>query len=407
MGRKIVIALLISVFGGCAHALDESALLPKPDAGVKPDARYKLLYSFKGFPAGATPAGLTFFHNVFYGTTTNGGTQTFGTIFLRTAAGVKQLYNFKGGSDGASPQGTLVGFAGKLIGTTEYGGIKGDGTVFAVSSTGVEKVVHSFSGNDGATPVLGTLLASGGLLYGTTSAGGDAGCHVAHSDGCGVVYSLTSSGAQKVLHVFKGSPDGASPIGALVDVGGIFYGTTAFGGRYGNGCVFKIEANGSEHVVYSFKGYPDGANPWSGISDDNGTLYGTTAYGGSYSNSGTVFSLTASGEEHVLHSFSGYPDGAVPYGTLIAVGGKLYGTTIFGGDGSQRCTGKGIAGCGVVFGIAASGDESILYRFKGDPDGSNPWAGLIYQNGALYGTTASGGRGGEGSIFSIQPTGVR
>jgi uncharacterized repeat protein (TIGR03803 family) len=405
--RLFVVAILSSVaLAGCARSTNSAILPAQLGTGIAtPDTGYKLLYSFQGYPGGATPAGLTFFRNAFYGTTTNGGAHTFGTLFLRNTSGVKQLYSFKGGSDGASPQGTLVPLAGKLYGTTEYGGTSGDGIVFVVSATGVESVVHSFSGTNGANPILGTLLVANGELYGTTSAGGDSSCHIAHSDGCGVAYSLTSSGTEKVLHVFKGRPDGASPIGALINAGGTLYGTTAFGGRYNNGCVFKIDSAGAESVVYSFKGYPDGANPWAGLFDYNGTFYGTTAYGGSYSYSGTIFALTSSGTEHVLHSFSGYPDGSEPYGTLLAVNGVLYGTTVFGGDGGQNCTGHGILGCGIVYSITTSGTESVLYRFKGDPDGSNPWAGLTYQNGALYGTTVSGGKGGEGSIFSLQPAG--
>ena len=38
-----------------------------------------------------------------------------------------------------------------------------------------------------------------------------------------------------------------------------------------------------------------------------------------------------------------------------------------------------------------SGSESVLYSFKGTPDGSSPYAGLIDVNGTLYGTTYHGG----------------
>lgn len=66
----------------------------------------------------------------------------------------------------------------------------------------------------------------------------------------------------------------------------------------------------SENVIYSFAGgsgsIADGAYPRAGLISVNSTLYGTTS--GAY---GTVFSITPSGKETVLHSFKGYPsDGA-------------------------------------------------------------------------------------------------
>ena len=108
------------------------------------------------------------------------------------------------------------------------------------------------------------------------------------------------------------------------------------------------------------------------------------------------------GSEQVLHSFSGYPDGAVPYAGLTYVKGTLYGTTQYGGDSSQHCTGKGIAGCGTIFSVGKSGKERVLYRFRGNPDGANPWGGLIASGGRFVGSTVSGGAHGEGSLFTIQ-----
>jgi hypothetical protein len=36
-------------------------------------------------------------------------------------------------------------------------------------------------------------------------------------------------------------------------------------------------------------------------------------------------------------------------------------------------------------------DYRVLYTFTGDPDGAGPGAGLLALNGRLYGTTSSGG----------------
>ena len=91
-------------------------------------------------------------------------------------------------------------------------------------------------------------------------------------------------------------------------------------------------------MLYSFKGGPgDGEYPTqAALLDVNGTLYGTTKRGGT-KNRGTVFSITTSGAETVLHSFGGSGDGVFPYGGLLDVNGTLYGTTSNGGSGSCVC----------------------------------------------------------------------
>lgn len=362
---------------------------------------YKVIYSFNGYPSGATPTGLTTFHGAQYGTTINGGAHTFGSVYVRNAAGVKMLYSFKGGADGASPTGTLASFGGKLYGTTEYGGSAGDGTVFSVDAKGNEHVVYTFKGgSDGAAPAMGALLNYKGALYGTTSAGGKPSCRVGSAVGCGIIFYVTPAGDEHVLHRFAGKPDGAAPMGSLIESDGKFYGTTEFGGDDDNGSVFRLSGT-SEHRLYSFKGYPDGANPYAGLVLSDSTFYGTTAFGGAFDYSGTVYAVSSSGVEHVLHSFRGGSDGAVPVGGVNAVNGVLYGTTEYGGNNGRGCTGHGISGCGVIFSITTSGDEKTLYRFKGSPDGARPWVSPIPQGGLLYGTTTSGGRGGEGSLFSI------
>ena len=99
-----------------------------------------------------------------------------------------------------------------------------------VSSSSFRVLYRFAGGSDGAQPVA-ALIDVNGILYGTTENGGGSGCKKL---GCGTVYSITTSGAEKVLHSFAGGSDGAYPAAALVDVNGTLYGTTENGG--GSGC---------------------------------------------------------------------------------------------------------------------------------------------------------------------------
>jgi uncharacterized repeat protein (TIGR03803 family) len=90
-----------------------------------------------------------------------------------------------------------------------------------------------------------------------------------------------------------------------------------------------------------------------------------------------------------LRAFTGYSDGATPVGTLLFLGGSLYGTARFGGTtGTGNCP----DGCGVIFKTSPkTGKETVLYSFKGGSDGAFPGAGLIHANDLFYGTTEAGG----------------
>ena len=361
------------------------------------------------------------------------------------------LYSFGSKNfDGQAPfLGTLVrDKTGKLYGTTEFGGAHSGGSVFriTVSKTGkvTEKLLYSFTYSDGKSPYGGVILDKKGNLYGTTAGGG--------ASGYGIVYSLTKKGVQKVLHSFSGPPgggsDGAFPYGALVmDSKGNLYGTTVQGGTFGQGTVFEISSTGIYRVLYVFGGAPDGASPVAGLTiDAAGNLYGTTASGGIHSNSGTVYEITAGGAYSKLHDidiFTG--EGSAPWGGVVvdAAGnlygatnatvfqlspagiytvlytlgtqagdgsgcfaslvrdatGNLYGATLYGGT-SANCQG----GCGTVFEVTGPGAEKVLHSFTGNPDGNYSQAGLVMDPaGNLFGVTGYGGAHNAGSVFKVVP----
>jgi uncharacterized repeat protein (TIGR03803 family) len=140
----------------------------------------------------------------------------------------------------------------------------------------------------------------------------------------------------------------------LINVNGTLYGTTVGGGRrYGNGTVYSITTSGQEKVLYRFERRgSNAATPEAGLINVKGTLYGTTLEGGGSSacgeyGCGTVYSITLRRVETVLYRFAGGSDGSHPGATLVNVNGTLYGTTALGGGSSSKCS----EGCGTVFAL--------------------------------------------------------
>jgi uncharacterized repeat protein (TIGR03803 family) len=326
----------------------------------------------------------------------------------------KVIYSFGGvGADGLGPIAGLTNVGGKLYGTTDFGGShcgsSGCGTVFEVTTSGTERVVYSFKGGkDGANPHAG-LIAVGGKLYGTTQDGGVTSgyCEI----GCGTVFEVSTSGTESVLYRFNGEPrgDGAYPQAGLIAIGKELYGTTYQGGANENGTVFEVSTSGKESVLHTFgtNESSDGLNPYAGLIAIGKELYGTTVAGGAYgitgsgTGYGTIFEVSTSGKERILYSFDGYKHGRAPDEGLIAVGGNLYGTTPYGGDSD---------GDGIVFAVSISGQERILHTFKGGKDGETPEAGLIAVGSELYGTTGQGGKSSSdglgGTVFEVSTSGA-
>jgi uncharacterized repeat protein (TIGR03803 family) len=219
--------------------------------------------------------------------------------------------------------------------------------------------------------------------------------------------SLTAvipSGAQtskfKVVHAFTSRTDGQVPqAGLVLDAQGNLYGTTEYGGTYGNGTVFKVDTAGNETILHSFNWRTDGGYPFGRVILDSArNLYGTTSQGGP-SGSGTVFELNANGKEAILHAFAASStDGSFPIAGLVRdPAGNLYGTTSAGGS----------SGWGVVFRVDSTGVETVLHSFAGFPDGQLPWAGLTLDTqGNLYGVTINGGTRGDGALFGLNTAGV-
>jgi uncharacterized repeat protein (TIGR03803 family) len=199
---------------------------------------------------------------------------------------VSNLYSFTGGADGGSPEARLVqGVDGSLYGTTSEGGTNSSGTVFKITTNGIFTPLYSFlGGSDGGFPYAGVIQATDGNLYGTTAGDGQF--------GNGTVFKITTNGMLTPLHSFAGGSDGSFPSAGLIQASdGNLYGTTAYGGTYDDGTVFQITTNGALMTLISFNG-TNGANPQAVLvegTDDN--LYGVTQNGGPTDN-GVIFRLT-------------------------------------------------------------------------------------------------------------------
>jgi len=218
-----------------------------------------------------------------------------------------------------------------------------------------------------------------------------------------------------VIHNF-GGPEGAFPVAGLtMDQAGNLYGTAFQGGTGGFGGVVQLSRSTAGWIatpIYSFNGGNNGGNDGGYPSAQlvwgpDGSLYGTTAGGGESSCNycGTVFKLAplcksahCRWRETVLYRFRGAPDGGLPYSPVILDQAlNIYGTTQSGGS---NCS----SGCGTVYRLTyrnGAWRESILYNFTGNADGGYPTAGLtLDKTGTLFGTTPVSGSGG-GAVFQL------
>jgi uncharacterized repeat protein (TIGR03803 family) len=274
-------------------------------------------------------------------------------------------------------------------------------------------VLHVFTGGgDGSNPTGSLAIASAGVLYGTSSTGGN--------NDSGVVFKLAQRGSGWVLNPlygFSAPNDGQRPYsGVVIGPSGTLYGTTVQGGSTGGGTVFElrppltvckaVQCYWNETILHSFAGSPDGANPTYGnlTFDQAGNIYGTAARGGT-SNDGVAFELAQSGgqwAETILHSF-GSNDGLYPQaGVIFDAAGDLYGTTLHGGTGHD-CQN----GCGIAYQLALSNGawaEHTVVNFDLEMSGGTPYAILTRDpSGDLYGTTSAGGASQAGTAFRLTP----
>jgi uncharacterized repeat protein (TIGR03803 family) len=301
--------------------------------------------------------------------------------------------------NGAGPRARLVeGPDGALYGSTPIGGTNGYGTLFRIETNGTFTKLHDFNGTDGIEEDSSAALVVGpdGALYGSTLGGG--------TNGPGTLFRLETNGRFTKLHDFNGT-DGVAPFVALV-VGpdGALYGPTPNGGAHGKGTLFRVETNGTFTKLHDFNGSDGYYTTAALVVGSDGALYGSTHFGGTNNNgydtmgNGTLFRLQTNGTFTKLYDFR-FIDGVNPL-TALVVGpdGALYGSTQSGGASYNHD--------GTLFRWQTNGVFTKLHDFSGS-DGANPEGLVVGPDGALYGSTANGGTNlYYGTLFRCQTNGT-
>jgi len=341
-------------------------------------------------------------NGLLYGTTGEGGKYNLGTVFsYNISTGIEtDLYNFGNGTDGQNPYyGSLLQVNDSLLyGTTYDGGVDSFGIIYSYNIlSGIESDVHDFgSGTNGKNPTGSLIMANGGLLYGLTEYGG---ANDTAFGGDGTLFSFnTTTDSETDLISFEpyiGS-NGCYPTGSLIQgVNGLLYGLTQFGGNFSGGNIFSYNILTDTAIdLYDFSQNGNGISPLASLTQVNDSvLYGLTYYGGVNGN-GTIFNYNlANNKETVLHSFGTGTDGQSPENSLFqAPDGLLYGMTFNGGVNNR----------GIIFSYNISTEiEKDEFDFSTRCVGAQPYGSLIRANdGLLYGLTQYGGYNGSGTLFS-------
>ena len=344
----------------------------------------------------------------FYGTTLAAGQFGRGTVFAidPSTGSLTTLHHFTSqeGSDAFGQ--LLLASDGSFYGTTRSGGndnvncAAGCGTVYRISPSGDYATLHFMTVAEGATLQGGLIEGRDGLLYGTATQGGSA--------GCGTVYAFSRDDLSvKRLHSFNCTSEGRFPYGRLVQATDNFlYGTTSEGAAGEEGTVYRLRPDGSHFkTLAQFADASAGCQPKAGlIQASDGNLYGAAEECGNYG-AGALFSVTLKGALSPIYQFDkdGYArDGKNSTAELLqGPDGKLYGTAPIGGlpvEDPNRS--------GTVFRINRSGTKFKLHHtFVQAPDGSHPTTGLtLGPDGNLYGVTPVGGNEpwpGLGTVYKL------
>ncbi|WP_370087979.1 choice-of-anchor tandem repeat GloVer-containing protein [Ekhidna sp.] len=358
----------------------------------------------------------------FFGVTTKGGSNDFGTLFQYdpSESSFSILHQFEGGNpmkeltyldgklygikssvfsasfrgfyrvnvDGTDfemtstllvgnqePNG-LIHHNGKLWGTSKLGGSGNDGTIFKLNPDGTDfEFVYEFDEVSGKSPA-GRLLIQDNSLLGITTRGGE--------NDRGVIYSIdpeTSSFSK--LHDLS-DQIGSLPHSGLSAFDSKLFCLTSFGGSIENrdngfigyGSVITMDLDGNNlEKKYTFGTNKNGSYPLTPLLDLDDWIYGATSEGGIEGN-GTIYKIKKDGSHFsTIHSFENF-NGRFPLGNLVLYNERLFGITKYGGDHDG----------GVIYSINKDGsDFNIIFHFEPNTSGIQP-STISLIDGQFWGT---------------------
>jgi len=312
----------------------------------------------------------------------------------------------------ARPAGeALVATDGTVYGLGAAYTVSGGG-IYSVSPAGVFTDAHDLQITEGEMGSVNALVADGryfpslgiatdGSFYGVTYGGGPL---VGGPNGptpMGTVFRY-ASGQFSTLHTFNGSSagDGATPLGVSMGSDGNYYGITEGDGQV-KGVAFELTPSGQETVIYNFYG----AAPKSFVLGTDGNIYGSLPAGWSMTlfppvpiQSDALFKLTKDGTLTILYQFNTSTDGSSVHNLIQGSDGNFYGTAASGGRN----------GNGTVFQYTSAGVFTVLHAFDNTArqEGFSPGALTLATDGNLYGATEYGNNQGLGAVFRLSTSGV-
>ena len=342
--------------------------------------RFTVLHHFNTTADGRNPTGgVAVSGNSVFGTARYGGANDLGTVWaFNISSGVfANLHSFSG-SDGIQPRSSVIVDGNTLLGTA-HGGRLGSETIWSIElDNGAFANVHEFAQSDGSG-LRGSLTFANGSLFGVT-----------HTDGghdVGTIWQFdTAVGEFTVLYRFRIAIDGGLSDGGVSVDGDMLFGAARSGGEEGSGTVWVFDVGGAEFKkLHDFVASTDGLLPRSNIAVDGGRLYGTTEFGGANSR-GTIWSLDmVNGTFATLHNFNGQTDGQNPIGSIAFDGTTLFGTT-----------------SATIWSLnTVTGSFSTLHELNSMTDGRFPRGGLVLSGNVLFGTNSVGGAHGGGTLWSF------
>lgn len=281
-----------------------------------------------------------------------------------------------------------------FYGLTRHGGANGGGAIIRMNGDGTGITTeYSFAidGTPGRSSDRSPMIDVGGLFYGTTRSGGLV--------DNGLLFRFTpATGAYAKVYDFDVLTEGQDPIGRLVSYNNLLYGVTRGGGVNYAGTIYSVNpATGVHEKIFEFKD-TQGTNPEAGMVLDPATnmMYGTTVYGGANGH-GVLYRFNpATKVVTVLHDFFINEVGIYPRGELTLAGSSIfYGVCEFGGGNNK----------GTVFEFnAALGTVTKKADFS-TSTGAAPQTTLLRSTntGKYYGACEEDGASNVGTIFSFDP----